>query len=105
MHLEKAEQTPSPSIDVMMKSTADVYGPRVIGVLLTGMLHDGALGMKSIKQRGGRTLVQDEASSVVYGMPKAALEVGAADLIVNISNMADEIVRALGQIDGARREN
>ena len=105
VRLEKTEQTPSPSIDVMMKSTADVYGPRVIGVLLTGMLNDGALGMKSIKQHGGRTLVQDEASSVVYGMPKAALEVGAADLIVNISNMADEIVRALGQVDGGRREN
>jgi len=105
VRLERTEQTPSPSINVMMKSTADVYGPRAVGVLLTGMLNDGALGMKSIKQQGGRTLVQDEASSVVYGMPKAALEIGAADRIVNISNMAEEIVKALSQLNGAKQEN
>ena len=105
IHLEKTEQTPSPSIDVMMQTAARLYGPRVIGVLLTGMLTDGVLGLKSIKSRGGLTMVQDEASSVVYGMPKAALEAGAADLSVNISEMANQIVIALSKINHTRREN
>jgi two-component system chemotaxis response regulator CheB len=105
VHLEKTVQTPSPSIDAMMTTTAKVYGSRVVGVLLTGMLTDGVSGLKAIKGNGGLTMVQDEASSVVYGMPKAALEAGAAHLSVNISEMANQIVLALTKISRARSEN
>lgn len=104
IRVRKAEQNgPSPSIDIMMKSVAEVYGARSIGVLLTGMLRDGVQGMKAIKNRGGVTIVQDEASSVVYGMPKAALEAGAADVVASISDIQDRIVSAITRILNAGR--
>jgi two-component system chemotaxis response regulator CheB len=105
IRLEKAEQIPAPSIDTMMKSTAVAYGSRTVGVLLTGMLTDGVLGMKAIKEQGGITIVQDEASSVVYGMPKAALEAGAADHVVNISDIPNQIINALARIAKSRKGN
>jgi two-component system chemotaxis response regulator CheB len=105
IRLEKAEQIPAPSIDTMMKSIAGAYGSRTIGVLLTGMLTDGVLGMKAIKEQGGITIVQDEASSVVYGMPKAALEAGAADHVVNISDIPNQIINALARIAKSRQSN
>jgi two-component system chemotaxis response regulator CheB len=105
VRIQKTEQSPSPSIDVMMKSVADAYGPRTVGVLLTGMLTDGVVGLKTIKQHGGITIVQDEASSVVYGMPKAALEAGVADFSVNISDVSNQIVSALSKIFDGRRGN
>jgi two-component system chemotaxis response regulator CheB len=105
IRLEKAEQIPAPSIDTMMKSIAGAYGSRTIGVLLTGMLTDGVLGMKAIKEHGGITIVQDEASSVVYGMPKAALEAGAADHVVNISEIPNQIINAFARIAKSRQDN
>jgi len=105
IRLERATQIPAPSIDVMMKSAADAYGSRTIGVLLTGMLTDGVLGMKKIKERGGITIVQDEESSAVYGMPKAALEAGAADLISNLSQIPNQIVSALAKISNGSNGN
>jgi two-component system chemotaxis response regulator CheB len=93
--LQKAQQTPSPSIDIMMKSVADAYGPRSVGVLMTGMLTDGVLGMKAIKNAGGVTIAQDESSSLVFGMNKAAIDAGAVDTVAHISIMADRIVDAL----------
>ena len=97
IRLRKAEQTPSPSIDVMMKSVADAYGPRSVGVLMTGMLTDGVLGMKAIKDRGGVTIAQDESSSLVFGMNKAAIDAGVVDVVAHISVMADRIVNALSE--------
>jgi two-component system chemotaxis response regulator CheB len=103
IQLRKAEVTgPSPSIDTMMQSVADAYGSRSIGVLLTGMLTDGVVGMKAIKDRGGVTIVQDEASSVVYGMPKAALEAGAANYVAAISDIPNKIVIALTITNGRK---
>jgi two-component system chemotaxis response regulator CheB len=95
IHLQKSEQTPSPSINMMMKSVAHVYGPRCVGVLMTGMLTDGVLGMKAIKRAGGVTIAQDESSSLVFGMNKAAIEAGAVDIVAHISIMADRILDAL----------
>ena len=95
--MSKTSETPSPSIDVMMCSVADAYGSRSIGVLLTGMLDDGVQGMKAIKKNGGTTIVQDENSSVVYGMPKAALEAGAADQVADISEIPSIIVNLLSK--------
>lgn len=67
-----------PSVDVTFASLARVYGSRVAGILLTGMGTDGAAGLLAIRQAGGRTMVQNEASCVVFGMPKAAIDLGAA---------------------------
>ncbi|MGC3997963.1 MAG: chemotaxis-specific protein-glutamate methyltransferase CheB [Anaeromyxobacter sp.] len=80
-----------PSVTPLFTSAARHYGRRCCGVLLTGMGRDGADGLKLIKDAGGTTLVQDEATSAVFGMPRAAIELGAADRVLPL----DEIPRAL----------
>ena len=82
----------APSADIMMESVATVYGERGIGVILTGMGHDGLEGIKAMKAAKGRTIAQDEASCVVYGMPKAVVEAGCADKVVPLSHVAGEIM-------------
>lgn len=82
----------APSVDIMLNSVAVLYGERSIGVILTGMGHDGLEGMKAIKAANGRTVAQDEASSVVYGMPKAVVEAGCADKVVSLSKVIGEIM-------------
>jgi len=84
-----------PSADVMMSSVAEAYPGRAIGVILTGMGNDGEKGMRAIKSSGGRTLAQDEATCVVYGMPRAVVEAGLADKVVPIEEVAGEIVNAV----------
>lgn len=84
-----------PSIDCLFKSVATEIGHRSIGVILTGMGKDGASGLKSISEAGGLTITQDENSSVVYGMPKAAYENGASKYQVPLSKIANFIVTAL----------
>lgn len=69
----------SPSIDVLFESVAKEAGKEAIGIILTGMGYDGARGLLSIRRRGGRTIGQDESSSVVYGMPKTAFNIGAVE--------------------------
>ncbi len=84
-----------PSVDITMSSVAEAYPGRSLGVILTGMGSDGAKGMKDIKERGGKTLVQDEASCVVYGMPKAVIDAGAADKVASLELIAGEIVNMI----------
>jgi two-component system chemotaxis response regulator CheB len=84
-----------PSIDVLFNSVALAAGPHSIGVLLTGMGNDGAVGLKQIKERGGATIVQDEITSVVWGMPGAAVKLNAVDHIVPLQDMAQTIMSAL----------
>ena len=91
-----------PSIDVTMESAAEVYGSATVGVVLTGMGSDGTRGAGVIKEAGGRVIVQDEASSVVYGMPRSVVEAGYADRVVPLGRVASEVVRAC-QTGSARR--
>jgi len=77
-----------PSADVLFRSIADVSGSRSVGLVLTGMGEDGADGITAIRAVGGHTVAQDEASSVVYGMPRAAIERGAIDRVLPLSEIA-----------------
>lgn len=85
----------APSADVMMKSVANIFGTRGIGVILTGMGHDGLEGMKEIKGAGGRTVAQNEATCTVYGMPKAVVDAGLADKVVPLSHIAGEVLNMI----------
>jgi two-component system chemotaxis response regulator CheB len=84
-----------PSIDVAMKSAAEAHEEKVIGVLLSGMGKDGAEGMKAIKEKGGKTIAQDELTSVIFGMPKAAIDMGVVDKVAPLPDIVDEIIRML----------
>ncbi len=85
----------NPSIDCLFESVAHTYGENTIGVILTGMGRDGVAGLKRIKSFGGLTIAQDEASSIVYGMPKAAFETGAAKYQIPLTEIPNFIVSAL----------
>lgn len=76
-----------PSIDCLFESVAEVYGPKAIGVVLTGMGKDGSQGLLQIRRKGGLTIAQDALSSVVYGMPKASVELGAVDYVVKLNDI------------------
>jgi len=82
-----------PSVDVFFTSMAAEYGARAVGVLLTGMGRDGAEGMLRIKEHGGVTIVQDEPSCAVFGMPKAAIALSAVDEVVPLNGIPDAITR------------
>lgn len=85
-----------PSVDVLFHSAAEVAGRNAVGVLLTGMGKDGARGMLAMKQAGAITFAQDEASCVVFGMPREALHIGAADEAVPLSEISERILAAAG---------
>lgn len=84
-----------PAVDPMFESIAKIYGKNTIGVILTGMGRDGANGIKYIKEQRGYTIAEDQSTAVVYGMPKAAVELGAVDKVLPLSLIADEIVRSV----------
>jgi len=88
---EPAELLYRPSVDLLLGSAANIFGRKVLGVILTGMGQDGLEGARAIRANGGRVLAQDEASCIVYGMPKAVAEEGCADQIVSLPQMAAEI--------------
>jgi two-component system chemotaxis response regulator CheB len=77
-----------PAADVTMISAARVYGRRSLGVVMTGMGRDGAAGALAIKRADGKTLAQDQATSIIFGMPKAALDLGAIDELAALSDIA-----------------
>ncbi len=85
-----------PAVDVLFRSGSEVAGPHALAVLLTGMGSDGALGMQAIKRAGGKTLTEHEDSCVVYGMPRAAVELGVVDRAVMLSDMPRALLDALG---------
>ena len=84
-----------PSVDITMQSIAKTYGSNVVGVILTGMGKDGAVGMKAIKERGGKTIACDEKTSIIFGMPKEAIKLGCIDKVLPLHAIAGEIVKSL----------
>ena len=81
-----------PSVDVLFESVAKVAGSRAVGVILTGMGADGARGLKKMRECGAATIGQDRETSVVYGMPKVAYEMGAVEHVLPIYQVADKII-------------
>jgi two-component system chemotaxis response regulator CheB len=96
VHLSDAPpvDTFKPSVTPLFVSAASHYGRRACGVLLTGMGRDGAEGLKVLRDKGGTTIVQDEATSVVFGMPRAAIDLGAAERVLGL----EEIARVLQEL-------
>lgn len=96
------ENSCRPAADVLFRSVAKIYGPRALAVVLTGMGEDGLRGCQAIREAGGQVIVQDEASSVVWGMPGSVAIAGLADKVLPLGQMASEIVRRVkfGRIEG-----
>jgi two-component system chemotaxis response regulator CheB len=90
-----------PAADFLMQSVARLAGPHAVGVILTGMGRDGADGMLAMKQAGSYNFAQDEATSVVFGMPKEAIKLGAIDEVLPIDKIADAIFKALKKMQKA----
>jgi two-component system, chemotaxis family, protein-glutamate methylesterase/glutaminase len=82
-----------PSVDVLFRSVAQAAGPNAVGALLTGMGDDGAQGLLEMRLAGAFTVAQDEATSVVWGMPGAAVKLGAASQVLALERIAPELVR------------
>lgn len=92
-----------PSVSVTFKSAASFYGAGTVAVLLTGMGGDGADGLKIVKDEGGLTVAQDEESSIVFGMPKQAIELGAARYVLPLDKIAEFLTTAAFRGRGAKR--
>lgn len=92
---------PCPSVDMLMQSASEVFGKHAIGVILTGMGNDGVAGMNAIKDAHGATIAQDEETSLVFGMPKMAIESGCIDSIAPLEKIADEVMELVGNTSPA----
>lgn len=88
-----------PSVEVLFLSAARVVGANAVGVMLTGMGKDGATAMFEMKQAGSWNIAQDEATSVVFGMPKEAIASGGVDEVVPLGTIADRVLRAIGRVN------
>ncbi len=86
-----------PSVDVLFRSAAQYAGPNAIGVIMTGMGDDGAMGMAEMHQAGAYNIAQDEASCVVYGMPNEAVKRGGVDTSVGLSKIAESVLKRVGR--------
>jgi len=95
--LEMTEDPPEhhcrPAVDYLFRSVAEVYGPNALGVVMTGMGADGALGLSQMKKQGAQTMAQNEESCVVYGMPMEAAKTGDVDEVLPLDRIAAEIAR------------
>jgi two-component system chemotaxis response regulator CheB len=97
LHQDPPENSCRPAVDVLLRSLAQTYGPNSLSVILTGMGQDGLRGCNHIREAGGQIVVQDEASSVVWGMPGSVARAGLADRIMPLALIADEILRRVQQ--------
>jgi len=84
----ESENNQKPAADVLFRSAAGEWGADLVSVVLTGMGADGAAGTRSVKQAGGVTIAQDEESSMIYGMPRAAFETGCVDKVLPLDKIA-----------------
>ncbi len=91
-----------PSVDVLFESVSDVAGKKAIGIILTGMGSDGASGMLKMKQAGARNIAQDEASCVVFGMPREAIRAGAIDEVLPLERIAAKLMQRASESVPAR---
>ena len=92
LNQEQPENSCRPAVDVLFRSAAELFGASVLAVVMTGMGNDGQRGCDAIRQAGGRVIVQDEATSVVWGMPGAVVNAGLAHKILPLPKIADEIL-------------
>lgn len=92
LNTEPPENSCRPAVDVLFRSAAQLYGSGLLAVMLTGMGYDGLKGTKIIKENGGQVIAQDEATSVIWGMPGAVVQAGLADVVLPIDKMTDEII-------------
>ncbi|WP_421112688.1 protein-glutamate methylesterase/protein-glutamine glutaminase [Solicola sp. PLA-1-18] len=97
-NLEPAENSCRPAVDHTMRHAVDAWGGHVLAVVLTGMGADGALGCQHVADRGGQVIVQDEATSVVWGMPGSVVSAGTACTVRPLSTIADEILMRVGSL-------
>jgi len=95
LSLHPMDRPHRPSVDVLFQSAAEIFHQRVLGVVMTGMGDDGKLGAACVKAEGGTILTQDEASCVIYGMPRSVVEAGLSDGAVPLVSMAQEISKRL----------
>ena len=86
-----------PSVDVLFDSAAEIVGKNAVGVILTGMGKDGANGLLRMRQAGARTFGQDEATCVVYGMPREAALIGAVEDVAPLAELPRRVMQALGR--------
>ena len=93
-----------PSVDVLFHSALKVAGRHTVAVLLTGMGRDGAQGLLALRKAGAYTYAQDKASSVVFGMPREAIEIGAACEVASLGDMAHQVVTRMAGGAGGRAE-
>ena len=96
-HREPHENSCRPAADVLFRSAAEVYGAHVLAVVMTGMGHDGFKGCEHIRAAGGQVLVQDEASSVVWGMPGFIVKAGMADQVLPLGALGPEIIERVSR--------
>jgi len=85
-----------PSVDAMLISLAEIYGPKLVAVILTGMGNDGSRGVKAVKNAGGQVLAEAEESAVVFGMPREAIATGLVDKVAPLERMGREIILRCG---------
>jgi two-component system chemotaxis response regulator CheB len=92
-----------PSVDLLFESVAGAYGPRAVGVILTGTGVDGATGMTAIKRMGGRTIVEDPSGAAHGGMPRAAVATGSVDQVLSLERIGDALVSLVTTAGGPER--
>jgi two-component system chemotaxis response regulator CheB len=93
LNQDSPENSCRPAVDVLFRSVAEAYGSHVLAVVMTGMGADGMIGAQHIREAGGEVIIQDEASSVVWGMPGSVFGCGQADAVYPLDQLASQITR------------